>query len=80
MEKSIQERAAELGVPVIQPIERLPNFPPSRQDHSDFYKQVQAVEAICGGCGKELMKGQMRQPCGHQNCPFGVLTNYTRTL
>ena len=80
MEKSIEERAAKLGVPVIQPIERRPVFPThdTRTPLQDFFKQPR-VEAICGGCGKELIQGQMRQPCGQQNCPFGVLTNYTQT-
>jgi hypothetical protein len=79
MEKSIEERAKELGVPVVQPVERKPYFPEtSKQDLSRYFQPT--VEAICGGCGKELMSGQMRQPCGQQNCPFGVLTNYTMTL
>ena len=77
MEKSIEERAKELGVPVIQPVKRVPNFQPQSQD---FNKYIQPpIEAICGGCGKELLSGQMRQPCGRQYCPFGIFTNYTQT-
>jgi len=76
MGKSIEERARELGVPVIQPIKRRPNFQPPIEDYNK-YKQP-TIEAICGGCGKELLSGQMRQPCGHQDCPFGIFTNYTQ--
>ena len=79
MEKSIEERAKDLGVPVVQPVKRVPKF--QTQTNQDFnrYKQP-VIEALCGGCGKELFSGQIRQPCGRQDCPFGIFTNYTAIL
>jgi len=77
MEKSIEERARELGVPVIQPVERKLDL---SQYHQQLAKPIPSVEAICGGCGKAIYQGTFRSPCGAGNCPFGVITNYASIL
>jgi len=71
MEKSIEERARELGVPVIQPVEIKPE---PLSNFGQLSKQMPSVEAICGGCGKEIYQNTFRAPCGQPNCPFGTVT------
>jgi hypothetical protein len=69
-----EERAKELGVkviPVHKPIHKPKIIPLG--DKSEYLKSVPIV-AVCGGCCREIRQNERIEPCGREDCPFGMLS------
>ena len=78
MEETPAEKATRLGVKVIEPVIR--PIPDKKQPDKDDEAMVKMkaymfdTVAVCGGCGKEIRRIDVPEPCGRQNCPFGLVT------
>lgn len=74
-----EEKAKELGIPLIPALERpvipLPSTDLVNKSIEEYKAFLNKTVAICGGCGKEIKVIDKREPCGSNNCPFGFITN-----
>lgn len=82
----IKARAKELGVPVLVFVQPPPE-PTAEEEAKRIEKRDKAIKQImtfseeivtvCGTCGKEISRKalSLKEPCGHTDCPFGILTN-----
>ncbi len=72
-----KEKADKLKVPVIPPItwpqEKHPKVVYVDVSKEKLLKYLEETVAVCGGCGKEIKRHSQAEPCGRNNCPFGIL-------
>jgi hypothetical protein len=72
-----KEKANRLGVKLFPSPIIKPQPQESEKDlGSQLYKKrfMEEIIGICETCGIEITR-MSKSPCGHQLCPFGILTN-----
>jgi hypothetical protein len=84
--EELKKMAEELGVPVLAPIKRPPaqteeEKAKEKKERDEAISQIrdymEETIAVCGACYKKISRRDMsrKEPCGHTECPFGILTN-----